>query len=230
MAESGYPSVYVVDTHATRPPVPPRLSKVGRRAGMARTLLFILVSMALCGIIIEACFIYRLYNPESNTGSATSSKSIAEQDVTPTKSSNPVFLPSKPVAHLTDGQDAVSTKEMMAWSTVADPILYEMVYKDRSLVIQKDGYYYVYSKIFFSDNGTFHHLVNQKTKKYDGKSINLLQSRKYSENHKISIKSNSYLGGVFYLEKGDAIFVEVSDTAKVMRHKSTENFFGAYMI
>ena len=61
MAESGYPSVYVVDTHATRPPVPPRLGKVRRRGGMAQTLLFILVSMALCGIIIEACFIYRLY-------------------------------------------------------------------------------------------------------------------------------------------------------------------------
>ncbi|XP_053195211.1 tumor necrosis factor ligand superfamily member 14 [Scomber japonicus] len=229
MAESGYPSVYVVDTHATRPPVPPRLGKVRRRGGMAQTLLFILVSMALCGIIIEACFIYRLY-PKSGTGSATSSKSIAEQDVTPTKSSNPVMLPSKPVAHLTDGQDAVSTQEIVAWSTVADPILYEIDYEDRSLVIQKEGYYYVYSKIFFLDSGAFHHYVNQKTEKYAGRSINLLQSRVYTESHKFSIKSNSYLGGVFYLDKGDAIFVEVSNTSKIMRHKPTENFFGAYMI
>lgn len=134
------------------------------------------------------------------------------------------------LSFFSDGQDAVSTKEIMAWSTVADPILYEMDYQERSLIIQKEGYYYVYSKIFFLDNGAFHHYVNQKTEKYAGKSINLLQSRVYTESHKASIKSNSYLGGVFYLDKGDAIFVEVSDTAKIMRHKPTENFFGAYMI
>lgn len=65
MAEGGYPSVYVVDTHATRPSVPPRLSQGQQRAGVGQTLLFLLVSVALCGMAIEACFIYRLYKPQS---------------------------------------------------------------------------------------------------------------------------------------------------------------------
>lgn len=116
----------------------------------------------------------------------------------------------------------------MGWSTDADPLLYEMEYKDRSLVLQKAGYYYVYSKVFFSDNGVFHHFVDLRTEKYYGKSINLLQSRKYST--KSNKQSNSYLGGVFYLDKDDAIFVKVSNTSKIVRHKPSENFFGAYMI
>ena len=65
MDDGGRPSVYVVDTHATLPPVPPRLSQRGRRTGVAQTLLFLLVGLALCGILIEACLIYRLYKTES---------------------------------------------------------------------------------------------------------------------------------------------------------------------
>ncbi|TDH03010.1 hypothetical protein EPR50_G00158720 [Perca flavescens] len=100
MSKDGYPSVYVVDTHATRPPLPPRLNQVRQRAGVAQTLLILLVSVALCGMAIEACFIYRLYQPNS-APSASSSKQIAGQVIThPTKSPG-VIHPSKPVAHLT---------------------------------------------------------------------------------------------------------------------------------
>ncbi len=65
MAEGGCPSVYVVDSYATRPTVPPRLSKGQQRGGVAQTLLFLLVSVALCGMAIEACLIYSLYQRES---------------------------------------------------------------------------------------------------------------------------------------------------------------------
>ncbi|KAM7387175.1 hypothetical protein PAMA_009678 [Pampus argenteus] len=235
MAECAYPSVYVVDTHTIGPPVPPKLSQGRRRAGKAQTLLFVLVSVALCGMTIEACLIYRLYQTEPVT-SATSSKIIAEQAVTsPVVKWRKPVLPSKPVAHLTDGQDVVHEKMIMSWSRDADPLLHEMDYKDNSLVIQKDGYYFVYSKVFFMDNGLFHHFVELHTEKYIGKSINLLQSRQYfiCKKHRCDgydKRSNSYLGGVFHLERGNAIFVKVSNTSKVLRHQYSENFFGAYMI
>ncbi|KAM7387176.1 hypothetical protein PAMA_009678 [Pampus argenteus] len=168
--------------------------------------------------------------------SATSSKIIAEQAVTsPVVKWRKPVLPSKPVAHLTDGQDVVHEKMIMSWSRDADPLLHEMDYKDNSLVIQKDGYYFVYSKVFFMDNGLFHHFVELHTEKYIGKSINLLQSRQYfiCKKHRCDgydKRSNSYLGGVFHLERGNAIFVKVSNTSKVLRHQYSENFFGAYMI
>ncbi|XP_026208273.1 tumor necrosis factor ligand superfamily member 14 [Anabas testudineus] len=217
MAEGGYPSVYVVDSHVTRPPIPPRLNERPRRAGVAQILLFLLVSMALCGMAIEACFIYRLYQTESAI-LASSSKIIGEDVTTPTNQLGDVH-PSKPVAHLTDGKDVVYEKELMTWSMNADPLLYEMSYKHGHLIIQKEGYYYVYSKVNFFDSQSFHHSVNLKTKRYTGKSITLLQSRKYS-GQSSQMRSNSFLGGVFHLYRDDEIFVKVSNTSKIVRHKA----------
>lgn len=229
MPEGGYPSVYVVDSHATRPQVPPRLQQKKRSAGAAQSLLFLLVSLALCGMVIEACFIYHLYQPKSGPSASSSKQTAGEDIVPPKKKPSPGISPSKPVAHLTDGQDVVHGDQILAWSTVAEPLLYKMEYQDKSLIIQKEGYYYVYSKVSFLDNNTFHHSVQVKTKLYIGKSIELLMSRKYSDKSNKN-QSNSYLGGVFHLHKDDALFVKVNNASKVLRHKASENVFGAYMI
>ncbi|XP_056259773.1 tumor necrosis factor ligand superfamily member 14-like [Seriola aureovittata] len=188
------------------------------RVGGAQTLLFLMVSVALCGMAVEACFIYRLYRAESAT-SASPSKLMAGQEVPP----------SKPVAHLTDGTDAVHGQQIMAWSMITDPLLYGMNYKNNRLIIQTEGYYYVYSKVFFLDNGVFHHSVSMETQKYTGGSLTLLQSRKYSPGTHQS-RSNSYLGGVFRLNADDALYVTVSNTTKIERHGGSENIFGAFMI
>uniref|UniRef100_A0A3Q3Q205 THD domain-containing protein n=1 Tax=Monopterus albus TaxID=43700 RepID=A0A3Q3Q205_MONAL len=229
MAEDGYPSVYVVDSHATRPPVPMRQNQVQRRHGVAQTLLFLLVSLALCGMAVEACLIYHLYQSESVSISFISELSPAYSAFHSVTISPGDVSPSKPVAHLTDGQDVVHGKEIMAWSMVADPLLYEIDYKDGNLVIQKEGYYYVYSKVFFFDSDKFNHYINVKSKLYPGGYIPLLQAQKYSQ-HSNTVRSNSYLGGVFHFYKDDAIFVKVSSTSKLDRHKSFENTFGAFMI
>lgn len=118
----------------------------------------------------------------------------------------------------------------MAWSTAADPILCEMGYEGGGLFIQREGYYYVYSKVSFSDTGIFHHSVERRTELYVGQSIPLLKSSKITMKPQRMKRSNSYLGGVFHLQTGDAIFVNVSDTSKIHRHKSFENVFGAFMI
>ncbi|XP_060946506.1 tumor necrosis factor ligand superfamily member 14 [Limanda limanda] len=231
MVKHENPNVYVVDSRANRPPVLPRLGQRPRRAGAAQTLLFLLVSVALCGMTIEACFIYRLYFLEP-AASASSSRITGGDDVTSTtKRPSYDVLPSKPVAHLTGGNDVVHGQQILAWSMIAEPILHEMGYSDsdRSLIIQKEGYYYVYSKVFFLEKGTFYHSVEMNTGMYPGKSMILQRSRKYSS-RKSKGRSNSYLGGVFHLYKDDALFVKVSNTSKIQQHKSFENYFGAYMI
>ncbi|KAM9744883.1 tumor necrosis factor ligand superfamily member 14 [Menidia menidia] len=234
VAEGGYPSVYVVDTHATRPPLPPRLNQRKRATGPAQTLLFLLVSLALCGMVIEACFIYRLYQEESAT-QASFSKLIAESS-SPTKLPGQDILPSKPVAHLTDGHDPkVHGKTIMAWNQNADPLLYQMDYKDGKLIILKEGFYYVYSKIYFSEHDSFHHFVNLSTERYAGEYITLLESRYSRHKNKNSpslsnMKSNSYLSGVFHLHKNDALCVSVKNMSQLIRYKPSENVFGAYMI
>ncbi|XP_010769838.1 tumor necrosis factor ligand superfamily member 14 [Notothenia coriiceps] len=229
MSTAGYPSAYAVDTHATRPPVPPRLSQKVRRGDGVQNLLILLVSLALCGMAIEACFIYRLYQPAKTKTSASFSRQIAGQDDTST-TEIPILVipPSKPVAHLTDGLDAVHGKTIMAWSMEADPLLHEMDYRNMSLIIQKEGYYYVYSKVSFFNTDYFNHSIHRNTERYAGKSIPLLLSKQNGMH--TTRRSNSYLGGVFHLTKNDAIYVEVRNTQNVVKHKPIENVFGAYMI
>nr|XP_046272459.1 tumor necrosis factor ligand superfamily member 14 [Scatophagus argus]XP_046272460.1 tumor necrosis factor ligand superfamily member 14 [Scatophagus argus] len=225
MAEGGHPSVYVVDSYGKQPAVPLQVNQRRQRSEVAQTLMFLLVSVALCGMAIEACFIYNLYRAQSES-TALFSKLTEDEHVTTRPS---ILLPSKPVAHLTDGQDVVHGQQIMGWSMDAEPLLYEMDYKDGNILIQKEGFYYVYSKVSFLDTDVFYHSVDLKTELYKGKSIPLLNSRKYSVGSS-KVRSNSYLGGVFHLHKGDAIFVKVSNSSKILRYKSFENIFGAYMI
>ncbi|KAM3864426.1 tumor necrosis factor ligand superfamily member 14 [Diretmus argenteus] len=206
MAEPGgaYPSVFVVDSHASYPPpVPPRPSRKRRGAGVAQTLLFLLVSLALCGMAIESYFIYRLYHPEA---SALASK-IKQ-----------------------DGDGVVTGKQILKWSVDSHTLLHDMKYKNGKLAIQKEGYYYVYSKVFFTEDSVFHHSVKVATQVFQGKSITLLESRKYSQKGSQTVQSNSYLGGVFHLRKGDSLYVEVSDYRQVVQFRPYDNYFGAYMI
>nr|XP_019949995.1 PREDICTED: tumor necrosis factor ligand superfamily member 14-like isoform X2 [Paralichthys olivaceus] len=225
MVKHGLQNVYVVDRNATMPPIPPRLGQRQWRAGAAQTLLFLLVSLALCGITIEACLIYRLYVLEP-AASASFSK-LSGDVISLTKGPSQDVVSSKPLAHLTGGQDAVHGPHIMEWSMIADPLLHDMYYRNGSLIIQKEGFYYVYSKVFFLESGVFYHSVDMNTERYRGGSITLLRSRKYTPGN---VQSNSYLGGVFHLYQDDALFVRVSDTSKIHRHKSYENNFGAFMI
>uniref|UniRef100_G3P7M9 TNF superfamily member 14 n=1 Tax=Gasterosteus aculeatus aculeatus TaxID=481459 RepID=G3P7M9_GASAC len=229
MTKGGYPPKCVVDTYTTQPPATPRPSQGARQAAAVQIVLFLLVSVALCGLAIEACFIYHLWLPGSAT-SASPSKLISGPLVPSTPQTHRLVIPpSKPVAHLTDGQDVVHEKKVMAWSTQADPLLYEMDYENKRLVIQKEGYYYVYSKVSFVDVHSFTHSVSMKTQLYKGESIPLLLSTRSSRGSSDK-QSSSYLAGVFHFYKNDAVFVEVSDTSHIVRSKSYENVFGAYMI
>ncbi|XP_068606468.1 tumor necrosis factor ligand superfamily member 14 [Brachionichthys hirsutus] len=227
MIESVNPSAFMVDSNVSWPPVPLTPSQGRWRArATPQNLLFLLVSVALAGMAVEAYFIYRLYQPEPGT-SASTSKIVAGLSQ-PVKRSSP-NMPSKPVAHLTDGQDVVHGSKIMSWSTIADPLCHDMNYKDGFLLIQKEGFYYVYSKIYVLFNNVFYHSVELNTKRYLGESITLLMSTKRSTKaHKLY--SNSYLGGVFRLQKDDAIFVKVSNTSQIVHSKSFENVFGAFMV
>ncbi|XP_074553246.1 tumor necrosis factor ligand superfamily member 14 [Halichoeres trimaculatus] len=248
MDERGYPSVYVVDTHAPRPPpVPPRLSQKRQSCGAVQILLFLLVTLALCGMLIEAFLIYRLHKTESEDASG----SHAKQSGDPSSKGSREVLPSKPVAHLTGGPDAGHRNQVMGWSVNANPIMYNIEYseRDRSLIIQTEGFYNIYSKVSFLDINPFFHAIHVRTKRYKGKSIPLLVSRtntpiscrkeigdqksssgEASGREDLDQRSNSYLSGVFHFYKDDAIFVKVSNTSQIVRFRSYENVFGAYML
>ncbi|XP_010872661.1 tumor necrosis factor ligand superfamily member 14 [Esox lucius] len=240
MAEGGipYPSVFMVDTHAPYPPLPPKLRPPNRRGSVAQNLLFLLVGLALCGLAIEACFIYHLYSEKGYEESGSFAQRVQDQqdisnDIPSTQRPNPVVLPSKPVAHLTAGPQKGSGDGVIVWNIEEPPLLHGMTYRDGKLIIEKEGYYYVYSKVFFSEvTNVFTHFVCKRTPRYsEDKDINLLQSRRYHpKSGHYNPTSNSYLGGVFHFFQDDSIFVKVINITQVRISESTENFFGVFMI
>ena len=59
---ANYPAVFVVDNHRAYPPMPPTLKRPPRSGKLTQNVLFFLVSVALFGMAMEACLIYRLYH------------------------------------------------------------------------------------------------------------------------------------------------------------------------
>ncbi|KAK3532800.1 hypothetical protein QTP86_028480, partial [Hemibagrus guttatus] len=243
------PSVFVVDGGSSfPPPLPPkpgqrRIQK--RKKRLIQNLLLVLVCLALAGLLVEGCFIYKLYDSNqtqvsvsedfalSITASSTSASpktealqvpstdehvhtnrvSGARNDEQPfTKKSRPptILNPSKPLAHLIVAKKP-EKEGIMKWNDdeTGDSILYQFKYRDGKLIVRKEGYYYVYSKLSYSaDGASFSYTVERNTTRYLGKSITLLRHNRYDARpvHKSNVR-DSYLGGVFHLLKDDALFV-----------------------
>lgn len=90
----------------------------------------------------------------------------------------------------------------------------------------------MYSKLSYSEDGhSFIQMVQEETQRLKSKPITLLtySKRNIKPVHKSSL-SNSYLGGVFYLYKGDGVYVEVNDGSLIRLHNPSDNFFGMFML
>ncbi|XP_030645578.1 tumor necrosis factor ligand superfamily member 14-like [Chanos chanos] len=229
-----YSSVFLENRVAHPPSFPQEIPHHPK--AKAERLLYVLITLALCGLAVEACFIYNLYGHSRETFEEVRLSSHAvvkhqEKENTPTPRPNPFMKPSKPLAHLTGGADSFRKDGIMIWD---DPTIYEMVHvkTEGMLVVQREGYYFVYSKICFGeDYFMFTHSVVRVNQRYQGVELDLLRSRTYqSKGQRKTGLSNSFLAGVFHLFKNDAIFVRVSNQTLVRRSDSSENFFGAYML
>ncbi|XP_041943344.1 tumor necrosis factor ligand superfamily member 6-like [Alosa sapidissima] len=232
MAASGnlYPNVFMVDTHTDYPPpLPPKPVPFRKRRSVAQPVLFALVILALCGMAVEACFIYSLYTSKSSPGDSETqemSKQVADK---PTPIDNPVVPPSKPLAHMNSNQKPTADG-LMLWHDYGESIIHGMKYKDGGLIIQEEGYYFVYSKVYFTEkhNISLLHSIVRTTDRYPEELV-LLQSREYIPKSIKNFKTNSYLGGMFHFFKGDTIFVRVNNT-EIILSTSADNYFGAYMV
>ncbi|XP_059892665.1 tumor necrosis factor ligand superfamily member 14 [Gadus macrocephalus] len=227
--------VYMVDTHANYPPVPrrsvpskPLPPPPSQGARSRQVLVVMLLFLMISSSAIQAVFLYRLYYPTADADSPSASKLTDDIGCASPPTKAPPKL-SKPMAHLTgNGYNIRPGKEALSWTTVGDIVLREMKYRDGELFVKNAGFYFVYSKVFFAESALFDHIVLLKTPTYQLRPIEILKARKISQHSQPTVKSNSYLGGVFHLKKGDCIFVNT--TSKIIHSIPSENFFGAFML
>ncbi|XP_023677721.1 tumor necrosis factor ligand superfamily member 14-like isoform X3 [Paramormyrops kingsleyae] len=228
-----HPHVYVVDSQARylptmMPPLPSRQSRTGRM------MLYLLLLVALCGIAVEGYFIYRLYDTRAATDTTTIEKSQQdERDATSRKYRTEV-KPPKPSAHLTASTHLPREDGLMMWTTVGgDAFTYEMDYTEGKLFVKTEGFYFIYSKVFFSEPSpaAFTHTVLRISPRSPNKEMELMRTFRFHERgDRRGGMLNSYLGGAYLLHEGDAIFVKVQNHTKLLRQTSADNFFGAYML
>ncbi|XP_071783821.1 tumor necrosis factor ligand superfamily member 14-like [Centroberyx gerrardi] len=254
-----YPQVFVVDSQASYAPLPSGKSLRWTRFG--QRLLLLLVGLALLGVAVEGHFIYYLYNktepsslclslsicqnhsktsPQSggNLLSRIGAKETNEIPPVPTRRAHP----PRPSAHLMGSGSPVGEKNVVQWvHAVGDAFTYHMGYDKGHLLVEEEGYYYLYSKVYLNaveECSYIKHKVMKDTKAYDN-SMELMKSNRFhcrtpkaSKDQRTSGGEdlwNSFLGGVFHLHPGDEIFVTLEEGRK-MRQGTADNFMGAFMI
>ncbi|XP_030636210.1 tumor necrosis factor ligand superfamily member 10-like [Chanos chanos] len=134
------------------------------------------------------------------------------------------------------------------WQTEGDAFQQELTYRNRTLVIQKEGIYFIYSKIYYNESpcGLFKHEVVRQTTQFPtlktllspryNDPMTLMQNIRYrclntqrSDRTDRKETGNSFLSGAFELKTGDLIYVKVNNKSLVLSGMH-DNFFGAFMI
>lgn len=259
MSEAGVgtcPQVFVVDSQATyiTSTKKPRWGRVGQR------LLLPLVVLAMLGLIIEGFLIHKLYqkiealslprshpffqnlsNPQTSgqmggTMTQVGSKEIPSNEIPPVTTQ----AQQRPFAHLMGPISSAGPSQTVQWTKEDEAITQNMKYENGQLIIEKEGYYYLYSKVQLNaaeECELIQHRVMKDTSAY-GHPIELMKSKSFHcwapkpTTAKASGKDdlwNNFLAGIFHLDSGDKIFVTL-DKIERLRPGLTENFMGAFMI
>ncbi|XP_049575778.1 tumor necrosis factor ligand superfamily member 14-like [Syngnathus scovelli] len=254
------PQVFVVDSQTGFFPPPRPVKKTQWTPTRSKCLLLVVV-LAMLGLVVEGCFVYKLYmkteafsicvsDPlcRNMSNSKISAQQVGSfQDPAASKrGSNEIqpvqtLLGPKPFAHLICSSNPVGEKNVVLWvDKDGDAITHQMGYNNGRLLVEKEGYYYLYSKVQINAAevcSLIQHKVMKDTAAYD-QPIELMKSKRTRcwTPKPSSVKSSggedlwdSYLAGIFHLQSGDQIFITL-DSIQKLRPGPTENFMGAFMV
>uniref|UniRef100_A0A8D3BYB5 THD domain-containing protein n=1 Tax=Scophthalmus maximus TaxID=52904 RepID=A0A8D3BYB5_SCOMX len=154
---------------------------------------------------------------------------------------NPEQIQHRPFAHLMGSNSPVGVNNVVQWiDKSGDAITHNMSYDKGQLLVEKEGFYYLYSKVQLNaavECSLILHKVMKNTTAY-GQPIELMRSKSFRcrtpkpPSAKASAGEdlwNSFLAGIFHLQSGDKIFVTLENIQKI-RPGPADNFMGAFMI
>ncbi|XP_027008790.2 tumor necrosis factor ligand superfamily member 6 [Tachysurus fulvidraco] len=233
--------VFVVDSQVAANPVPPKQRIKGTYV------LYTLLGLALCGMFMEGILIYQLNqrisalenseaisHPAKLIGENNSKTDAGSKEVPPTPRKTKKEGDIKSAAFLHLMHPPTSAQGAIQWSDIGFPAFtHSFNYSNGSLIIHKEGFYYLFSKVSFTNNcSAIRHEVKLKSSRYSNKPISLMvDNRHFSVNQMKTHEKDhfsSYLGGVFSLYKKEAVFVSFDNGCLLAG--TGENFFGGFMI
>lgn len=137
------------------------------------------------------------------------------------------------IFHVSLGK-AIQQSHPLEWETThGHAFISGVQYKNRGLVIDEPGLYFIYSKVFFRGqtctSQPLDHMVFMKNPSYPDNQV-LMENRKM--NYCVTMHmwgKSSYLGALFNLSRQDSVYVSVSEPTLVNSEES-KTFFGLYML
>ncbi|KAK0136665.1 Tumor necrosis factor ligand superfamily member 14 [Merluccius polli] len=211
------PQLFVVDSQVAYAHLPSGRHR--RKPSALQMFLFLLVGLALLGVVIEGCFIYYLYN---KTQVGTTMSQIGAKETTRAQPATQ----RKPSAHLSGSTSPKEGTMIIQWDNINSTatFTYQMDYKNGLLIVPEEGFYYLYSKVS-TPEWTYVKFM-RKTKAYD-KPIELMHSKRFSYHDGRPAVNETFLGGIFHLMPKDEVYVTLG---RKMKQLNTESFIGIFML
>ncbi|XP_070592241.1 tumor necrosis factor ligand superfamily member 14 [Erythrolamprus reginae] len=235
---AGYPSVFVVDpTLRDVPFVPPR-RRSPKKWQTGQLLLGVLVLLMLSGLTIQA-YLLTSFRKELDTAMAQGAHNATAEKI---KQAPPKLPLKRPSAHLTLESHNTAIKDgVLQWEHQNGfAFLRDMDYKAGSLICNKSGYYYVYSRLSLAysscltnqqRNSPFTHSICKRTSRYPKELLLLTNYITYC-NSKDSEQwhGNSFLAGMVHLEEKEEVFIKVTNKELLLYKDDSVSQFGTFMI
>ncbi|XP_073495826.1 tumor necrosis factor ligand superfamily member 15 [Phyllobates terribilis] len=187
-------------------------------------------AVAFCFILLTALVLFAVFLLRGGFPEKRDKGEMGKQQGTNTDTEK------KPKAHLTGTRQSNASAKDLQWEAALGLAYLEngMIYSNKSIIIPKEGFYFVYSQLSFRppsntcvDDKSISQSIMKANSNYpepetilSGISFCIKDSKKYQP---------IYLGGLLHLTKGDQLKVYISpgtplDTSE---HKT---FFGAFLV
>lgn len=253
------PQVFVVDSQASYVPVPVGRKRMWERAVQKLNLVLlglVVFGLVIQGYLIhnlykktEAMSLYMSHPVYQNLSDPRASglkggiilSQVGPKDSFDASTLKPQIqqIQQKPFANLMGSSQTLDQDNVVQWlNNSGETVTRNMSHSNGRLLVEEEGYYYIYSKMTLEvkDCSFFQHQVLKDTKAY-GKPIRLMNSKRHCGIHMFAEESslvleelwNSFLAGIFHLQKGDKIYVKLESRER--RHPApADNMMGAFLI
>ncbi|XP_053155970.1 tumor necrosis factor ligand superfamily member 14 isoform X1 [Hemicordylus capensis] len=235
-AGARYPSVFVVDGPQRDVPFVPPVRRHQKTWPCCQLILGVLMLLILAGLGIQGYFLICFRKELDRATAEENAEATHEKFVQDHKPA-----PEKPAAHLTGASFTASGNSTLQWEhTLGLAFLQDMGYKGGSLICNKPGHYYIYSKLYLGNSGCPHneqknmwvvHSIYKRTPRYPEDRPLLINNILYCNSKDSTFWwHNSFLAGVVQLEENEEIYIKVSERQLVRIKDEFKSYFGAFMI
>ncbi|XP_059839620.1 tumor necrosis factor ligand superfamily member 6-like isoform X2 [Hypanus sabinus] len=210
-----------------------KMEKKGKIEKAATKFIPVLVFIALIWLAGSTIYIFKLQQDINNLKQINGSPQNTPQKLTGAAKKNKTEDDTERAAHLTGKATAQHSDRLMWDIRMGNAFMQGFTYRNGTLIINKTGKYYIYSKIHFRGENCPLMPLHQTILKHDNtyqldQTLMRVQEINFCSGHGLWRKT-TFQAGIFHLKRGVQLFVQVSDPTMVSLDELM-TFFGIYKI